>query len=72
MQHNRTWEKISKEGGPSPLLGYPVGRKLGSMVGINGLFHPLILTFDPNFLGHPSGWGPTEFFCGQNMKLSMG
>ena len=40
--------------------------KLGSMVRINGLFHllidggipwgynPLILTFDPNFLGHPS------------------
>ena len=38
---------------------------LGSMVKINGLFHllangvywgynPLILTFDPNFLGHPS------------------
>ena len=37
---------------------------LGSMVRINGLFHqlingvywgynPLILTFDPNFLGHP-------------------
>ena len=39
--------------------------KLGSMVRINGLFHllingvfwgynPLILTIDPNFLGHPS------------------
>ena len=39
-------------------------RKLGSMVRINGLFHlaihgvywgynPLILTIDPNFLGHP-------------------
>ena len=48
------------------LLGCP--RKSGSKVGINGLFHllkngiyrgynsykPLILTFDPNFLGHPS------------------
>ena len=45
------------------LLGCP--RKLGSMVRINGLFHlsingvywgynPLILTFDPNFLAHPS------------------
>ena len=41
-------------------------RKLGATVSINGLFHlpinwlvywgynPLILTFDPNFLGHPS------------------
>ena len=40
-------------------------KKLGSMVRINGLFHllingvywgynPLILTFGPNFLGHPS------------------
>ena len=41
---------------------------IGSMVGINGLFHlllingvflgvitPLILTIDPNFLKHPSG-----------------
>ena len=45
--------------------------KLGSMVRINGFFHLLIngvywgchspiLTFDPNFLGHPSGyfWTP--------------
>ena len=45
--------------------------KLGSMVRTNGLFHllingvywgynPPILTFDPNFLGHPSGyfWTP--------------
>ena len=46
------------------------GRKLGSMVRITGLFHlpingiywgynPLILTIDPNFLGHPSiAWTP--------------
>ena len=45
---------------------------LGSMVRINGLFHllinglywgynALILTIDPNFLGHPSGvFGGTE------------
>ena len=30
--------------------------KLGSTVRINGLFHPLILTFDPNFLWHRSRW----------------
>ena len=51
-------------------LDVPLGL-LGSMVRINGLFHllingihwgynPLILTFDPNFLGHPSG---CVFFC---------
>ena len=46
--------------------------KLGSKVRINGLFHqlingvywgynPLILNFDPNFLGHPSNSVPLVF-----------
>ena len=50
----------------------------GSIVRINGLYHltekmgieywgynPLILTFDPNFLQHPSSKGDT--FCRQFM-----
>ena len=56
-------------------LDVPLG-SLGSMVRINGLFHllitevywgynPLILTFyDPNFLGHPSGYFPEGFVAG--------
>ena len=48
------------------LLGCPGKEEIGSMVRINGLFHLingvywgynlLILTIDPNFLGHPSSW----------------
>jgi len=59
LDQDAGWERC-------PHLDVP-GRKLGSMVGINGLFHPkeysiykkvitnpLILTIDPNFLRHPS------------------
>ena len=58
------------------LLGCPLSQEVdGSMVSINGLFHllingvywgynPLILTIDPNFLGHPSSpfheWARTQ------------
>ena len=52
----------------------PVQEVNGSMVRINGLFHllingvywvdnPLILTFDPSFLGHPSVWIFETVFC---------
>ena len=44
------------------------GRKLGSMVRINGLFHLLILTFDPNFLGHPSTFVGSMYFIFTYMK----
>ena len=40
-------------------------------LGINGVFwgyNPLILTFDPNFLGHPSGEVGMDAFCHGNLR----
>ena len=62
-----TMDLVPSQGAGGDYLDVPE-RKLGSLVRINGLFHllingvywgykPLILTIDPNFLGHPSSGG---------------
>ena len=65
-----TWMSRWKLGSNGLLINGSFHRPILYYNGVYWGYNPLILTIDPNFLGHPSRVG--FFFCGQHHRLTLG